>query len=242
MLRSISRTFAFVSVALAVSLPVHRADAGLTQVSSRSALNANLEIDWNAFGPAGTVLSCFCSTTVGGLTVGINGSSGEVDRFDEGTDYTGNFAKGDALISQPFISDQLSVGAFGPPVSAVGTQIQPLDFTGAFIATMNVLTNDGMNASFTVAGNSTTAEDNSAPFIGVISTTNDIIGVNFSVDVDNPNFPEAGNLAINQMDVRLGAAVPEPGAVSILGTAGLLLLIGWGFRSRNIWARNLAIG
>jgi hypothetical protein len=48
------------------------------------------------FGSAGTVLSCHCQETVSGVTVGIN----------EGFDYTGNFAKGDALISQPFISDR----------------------------------------------------------------------------------------------------------------------------------------
>ncbi len=226
MWRWISRTVACALGAVALSLPLHHADASLIQVSSRAALNANLEINWSIFGPAGATLSCFCSATTGGLTVGINGTSGEVDRADEGTDYTGNFAKGDALISQPFISDQLTVGVFLPAVSALGTQIQPLDFTGPFTATMHVFTNDGMDADFTVSGTSTTAEDNSAPFIGVVSTTDDIIGVNFLVDVFNPNFPEPGALAINQMDVRL-PGVAEPSAAAILGAAvGLFLLIG----------------
>jgi hypothetical protein len=84
---------------MAASLSAGHADASLIQVASRSALGANLDINWSVFGPAGTVLSCHCQETVGGVAVGINSSSGEVDRFDEGLDYTGNFAKGDALIS-----------------------------------------------------------------------------------------------------------------------------------------------
>lgn len=224
MRQGVTRTIAFLSVVLAASLPGYHATAGLIQVANRGALGANLDINWSVFGPPGSVLSCFCGKTVGGLSFGINSSSGTVDRFNEGVDYIGNFARGDALISQPFISDRLSVGTFIPAVSAVGTQIQPLDFTGPFTATMHVLTNDGMDGDFTVSGVSTTAEDNSAPFIGVVSTTNDIIGVNFFVDIGNPIFPEAGALAINRMDVRL--PVPEPGAVSILGTAVLMLLAG----------------
>jgi hypothetical protein len=237
MLRLVSHAIAFLSIVTAASVPVHHADATLIQVGSRNALSANLDINWSIFGPAGTVLSCFCSTSVDGLTVGINSSSGTVDRFDEGVDYTGNFAKGDALISQPFISDQLTVGSFSPAVSALGTQIQPLDFLGPFTATMHVFTNDGMDGNFTVSGDSTVAEDNSAPFLGVVSTTNDITGVNFFVDIGNPMFPQAGAVAINQMDVRL---VPEPGSASVLGTAALVLLIGLMHRRRNLAVRNEA--
>ena len=103
--------------------------------------------------------------------------------------------------------------------AAVGTQIQPLDFFGAFTGFMTVLIDDGTNQTFSVAGNSTAAEDNSAPFLGVVSTTADIIGLQFYADIGNPNFPNAGNVAINQLDVR---AVPEPSAALILATAALL--------------------
>lgn len=100
----------------------------------------------------------------------------------------------------------MTVRSFSPPVSALGTQIQPLDFTGGFTATMHVFANDGMDGDFTVSGISTTAEDNSAPFSWGRSTKHDIIGVNFFVDLDNPIFPEAGNLATT----RWTSAGPSP--------------------------------
>jgi hypothetical protein len=40
----------------------------------------------------------------------------------EGVDYIGNFAVGDALVAQPFISDQMNV-SFTPPIEAVGSRI-----------------------------------------------------------------------------------------------------------------------
>jgi hypothetical protein len=88
-------------------------------------------VNWGVFGAAGTTLSCFCTAPAGPINVDINSSSGELNRFDEGTDYTGNFALGDQLLSQPFISDEMTVG-FSVPVLRFGTQIQPLDFTGSF--------------------------------------------------------------------------------------------------------------
>ena len=121
------------------------------------------------------------------------------------------------------------------PVSAAGTQVQPLTditrgFLGSFTGRMHVLTNDGMDADFTVSGNSTQAEDNSAPFIGVVSTTDDIIGVRFFVDIGNPNFPAAGNIAINQMEVRL---VPEPSSALLAASAVLSMLATGALRQRK---------
>jgi hypothetical protein len=122
-----------------------------------------------------------------------------------------------------------TVGFISSPVSAAGTQIQPLNFAGPFTGTMEVLTNDGMNASFSVSGMSTTAEDNSAPFLGVASTKDDITGLRFFADIGNPAFPEAGNVAINQVDV----VVSEPGSAPVLGAACLLLLLFTGLVSRR---------
>ncbi|HEY3908794.1 MAG TPA: PEP-CTERM sorting domain-containing protein [Stellaceae bacterium] len=168
----------------------------------------------------------------GGFTVSVNSSSGTVDRFNEGVSpYQGNFAIGDALVSQPFGSDEMTVGFTANPVSAVGTQIQPLNFTGPFTGTISVLTDDGMDAQFTVSGDSTAAEDNSAPFLGVVSTTDDIIGFRVFADI---NSAFVGDVAINQLDVR---AAPEPGTALLLATAGLLAITGVGLRRRRVALR-----
>jgi len=220
MCRFVRQMMAAAAVLLASVLTIGTSHATLIQVASRGALGANLQINWSVFGPANATLSCFCSAQTGGFTVSVNSSSGTVDRFNEGVPpYQGNFALGDALVSQPFISDEMTVGFTSNPVSAVGTQIQPLDFFGAFTGFMTVLIDDGSNQTFSVSGTSTAAEDNSAPFLGVVSTTADIIGVQFYADIGNPNFPAAGNVAINQLDVR---AVPEPSAALMLATAALL--------------------
>jgi hypothetical protein len=230
------------------ALGLHGAQAALIQVGSAAALDANLTIDWSVFGPPGTSLSCFCSAPVGPLTVGINGSSGTLNRAQEGLDYTGNFAPGAQLLLQPFISDEMTVGFFNTlilpqPVAAVGTQMQPLGvdlshgFVGPFTGTMHVLTDDGNNANFSVMGNSTLAENNSAPFIGVVSTTDDIINVQFFADIGNPSFPEVGNIAINQMEVRV---VPEPSS-ALLAASAIVAMLSLGVFRRRVITRSEAM-
>jgi hypothetical protein len=225
-MRTVSLSFAALTglavILMSVLIP-QAANATLVQASSRAALGSNLTINWGVFGPAGTTLSCACDKVVGPLDVHINGSSGELDRFDEGTDCTGNFAVGDQLLSQPFLSDEMTIG-FSTPVDAVGTQIQPLYYIGSFTGFISVLTNDGANAVFSVSGNSTAAEDNSAPFIGVTSTVADITGVRFFADIGNPAFPREGAIAINQLDVDVPIAVPEPKTMALFMAATLAVL------------------
>jgi hypothetical protein len=222
-MRTKSLSFAVVAglavalISVFISLP---ANATLIQANSRAALGANLTINWGLFGPAGTNLSCYCNAPAGPIDVHVNGSSGTLNRFDEGTDYTGNFAVGDQLLSQPYLSDLMTVG-FSAPVQAVGTQIQPLSYAGAFTAYIHVLTNDGMDALFSVAGLSTVGEDNSAPFIGVTSTLDDIVAMTFTVDIGNATFPRSGALAINQMSV----VVPEPATLAMFLFALLTVLV-----------------
>ena len=190
------------------------ASATIIQVASRAALSANLTIDWSAFGAPGTGLSTPLSRTVGSEIVTVSSSQGALSRHQEGFDFTGNFAIGDQLLSDAgSLSDSFSV-RFGSPVRAAGTQIERHAQLGAFTAHLDFFTNANvLLGEVTVNGVRTTAEDNSAVFIGGISTALDIDYLLVWVDNDAGQFQaRSGDLLINRLDV----AVPAPGGIAVL--------------------------
>jgi hypothetical protein len=153
---------------------------------------------------------------VGPLNVHINTAAGALN-LEPGS-AVGGFLTTDTLLSQlpGNLSDPVLVG-FSSPVQGVGTQIESL-LPGAFTGYMDLFdTGNNLLAEISVSGNTTTANDGSAPFIGAISDTANIDHIVFSVDNGNPQFPRAGDVAINALDF----AVPEPVTLSVFG-AGLV--------------------
>jgi hypothetical protein len=148
--------------------------------------------------------------------VHINTASGEL-AIEPGSD-VGGFLPTDTLLSQlpGNLSDTILVG-FSTPVEGVGTQIESL-LPGPFTGQMDLYDSSNvLLGEVSVDASTTTAEDGSAPFIGAISTTSDIDYVIFSVNNGNPDFPKAGDVAINGLDF----SVPEPFTFSLFG-AGLV--------------------
>lgn len=110
---------------------------------------------------------------------------------------------------------QIGAGPFGP-------------FTASITAFDALSTNLG---SFSEAGNETTAEDNSSPFLGVLSTSANIksIVINIIIPAGVDDF------AFNELTFGApsSSSVPEPSSLAlILCGAGLFTAIGWKRRHR----------
>ena len=182
-------------------------------------------VDWGQFGPSFTVLStpqAWTSTNGATGLVGVYGPY-NFERRDQGFGWGGNFAPGDHLIWNQGNPGQIRI-VFNTPVSDPGANIQA-DFFGAFVGTITAY-DAGFNflASNTLGGNSTSAGDGSAIFLGFTGVSGISI-LDFSVvDING-----GGDEAINSLQFSSGPTVPEPGSILLLGS-GLLGVIGYGKR------------
>jgi len=210
------------------------AEAAFVQYASRAtfdALGPFVAVDWGIFGPTGTNISTPDSRIVGGITVGVGSSQGQLFRLDEGSGFTGTFAIGDHLLADGGSQSDTFIVRFGAPVWGFGTQIDAHYISGLFTGNIDVYS--AANALLYTAnfsGDNTLAQDNSAPFVGVTSSLKDISYARFFVDQTDPALPaKAGALAINRLDVR----VPEPSTFALLASA-ILGFLGLGFLRREI--------
>jgi hypothetical protein len=188
------------------------ASAAPVLVTSRAALGGTDFYDWGTLGPEGTVVAdpFNINSTIDAVLATVSNPSGQFQRIDQGSGWNGNFANGDELLwTQGYVGPM--VIAFGTAVSGAGAQIQRNAF-GAFTATISVF--DSLNnllATFNLAGNSTSAGDNSAIFLGVLDSTASIGRIEYSIDSVTQDF------AINQLDIVGAIPVPEPATLALLG-------------------------
>lgn len=207
------------------------AEAGYSLVTDRASLGGTDTIDWGTLNlpPLTPISNPFSINSNGGVPVTVSEQTPGVFYSDTSAIvWNGNFAPGDALLYSgpqynsaggPILID------FGSNlVSGGGTQIEPNAFLVPFTAQitaydsqMNVL------ASFTEDGFAAPTNDNTAIFIGIASTAQDIRAI--SVDVLTPSqFADAHDFAINRFDFRT-RAVPEPSSCVLLGL-GCLAIFG----------------
>lgn len=218
------RTLLVAALALAMVTGAH----ALTFVTSRPALGGNDYVDWGVLGPAYTVVSNPVNLfSNGGLPLTVSKpTTGPFERRDQSSGWWGNFASDDPVL---WTRDQVGPMeiVFASPVLGAGAQIQRDlygDFTGtisAYDAANNLL------GSFSLAGNSNGAGDNSAIFLGVLDSSAVIKKVVFDVDNATEDF------AINRLDVvtQGGAPViPEPGTMLLMSIGGLAIGLGRRFR------------
>jgi hypothetical protein len=202
----------------------NEARAGATLVTSRAALLPNDSIDWGQLGPDSTSLTSSQAVTSAhglGSTVSTDDLSGLL-RVDEGNSWTGNFTVGDHLINNNGFSEFAMTIAFAVPISGAGAQIQ-LDKRGPFTATIEAFSGNTSLGLFTEDGLSTTAEDGSAIFLGVLDTTTPITSIVFGIE-NPPAF--AGDFAINTVSLNTAIAVPEPSSI-VLALFAVPVSLGW---------------
>jgi hypothetical protein len=206
----------------------------VTLVTSRTALGSNDFVDWGVLGSSYTnVPNPFSITSSGGLNLDVSKSLGSsFGRLDQSTTWWGNFAPGDRLLWSAGDSSPIMID-FATPVFGAGAQIQH-NYFGSFAGIIEAFDSKGVNLGrFSLAGNSTSSNDNSAIFIGLLSDSANINKLVFSVDKNG--FPQ--DFAINQLDlVTKGNTQPVPEPLTILGSG---LALGFGSLMKKHHSRKL---
>ena len=150
------------------------------------------------------VVSSVPTTTVSGI------SPSSLERVDQGVNYLGNFSPGDKLLMTTAVGARGTIGkgpgpihfTFNAPVYGAGMQIST-NILGPFTATFKAFNAAGsMIGTASASGTSTsqTVGDNSAPFLGIRSSAQEIA----AVEVDVPNLT---GVTVNQMEIALNASL-----------------------------------
>jgi hypothetical protein len=210
------------TLAVAATLNFSTAQAAVSLVTSAGALGANDSIGWAQLGSsATTVVSPRNVTSGGGLSATVSSGGGVFLRLDERNGWAGNFAPGTPVLWTQGLGPDITV-TFGSAVFGAGAQIQSA-VLGAFTARITVFDAANNSASFTLTGDATSSADNSAIFIGVLSSMADITKVVFDLTAasSSPNDFAIGPVALKTAGT---APVPAPAALGLFGL-GLLGLL-----------------
>jgi hypothetical protein len=165
----------------------------ITAYSSVQSFGGDFTVDWGALGIPGTLVGSVFNnfpSNVAGVTV--SGSTPDlVERLDQGIDYAGNFAQFDRLLQTSAVVARGQIPkapgpirfTFNGPVFGAGTQIST-NILGPFTATLKAFNSSGALIATTSASGTSTSQlvgDNSAPFLGIRSSAQEIAAVEVDV-------------------------------------------------------------
>jgi hypothetical protein len=192
-------------------------EAGVTTVSARANLPSNDFIAWSFAGelhpnlPATfRVLSSSAHDVVVSRAPGAGFTLNQQAPTGVG-EWHGNFAPGDRVLELFGVDNLISTTTidFDVPLRGAGAQIEN-NLGGAFTAQLQAFNSTGtILGTYIRDGVSSGTNDNSAIFIGLQSSAQDIDRIAFSILRNG--VPSDDSFAINRLDV----IVPEPGALTV---------------------------
>jgi hypothetical protein len=198
------------------------ASAGiLTQVNSVGVLAPDSVVTWGtALDEGNSPASPYTRTSTRGLGVTAV-HTGDFLILAQGSSFFGNFAGGDIVLNSNFVDGPVAIN-FASAIQGLGLQIQR-DELGAFTATMTAFGAGNVNfGSVNVNGTTSFSNpgNNTAPFLGLVSSARDIVSVQLSVS-------HTGGVAGDTVDftnLSILTPVPEP-STAVLVLAGALLAV-----------------
>jgi hypothetical protein len=202
------------------------ASAQIIQVNSLAGLSPTDSNDWSLLGATGTGISSAISTfTTGGAGFSVTNNTNTFERRDQGAGWAGNFLPGEALLWNLDPANGAMVINPDSLIAGAGFQIQSNRY-GPFVGFVSIFdVGNTLLGSFSVNGDSTAANDNSAVFLGFLSTTVNVD--RFEIFIDD--IAGAGDFAINAIHFNgIGGQVtpvPEPSTYALIGSLALLALV-----------------
>ena len=211
---------AILLVCCALAVP---ASAGtLTLVTDRAAFSGYDTVRWGSLGGDLTSLGGSATTTSdNGVGVNVTVTGTDSLLLVSGSTYNADFLPTDTAL----YVDSINQGApltllFDRPIQGAGAQVQSNAY-GSFIAYLSALDRFGnlLAPPVSITGGTVGNGDGSAPFLGILSSEQDIYGLQFSVF----DIGADGQLAENSLGYAINdvSIVPEPATLLLVGTGVL---------------------
>lgn len=217
--------FSMRSLCACVGIAITASSALAASVTTRTGLGGNDHIDWAQIQvgtPVGNSASVLSSLGLE-ATASTPGALRRADQTGCGGTYPANFAPCDATIfgDNLFARPNAVTVSFVNPVAGGGSQFASTVYAGPITAQLKAFDSSGvLLESYTLAGTTTSASDNSAIFLGIVRAQADIARLEFSVlPYEIVGFGTFEAVAINRVELLTAAPIPEP-------AAALLMLLG----------------